>query len=119
MSWDNTVLPNVRMRLRDARFGSIVDAQLTDKSGLFTFREVPGTYVVEIVSSTQTVLAASRLISLNAGEATSVVVRLPSKPSPFATLVALGGSSAVVLLPLAVIQGIAAIVPAGNPVSER
>ena len=38
------------VRLRDARFGRIVDTQVTDKSGLFAFRAIdPGSYIVEIV----------------------------------------------------------------------
>src|SRR5947207_983294 len=39
----NGSLPNAIVRLRDARIGRIVDTQLSDKAGLFTFRSVdPG-----------------------------------------------------------------------------
>src|SRR5687767_8231015 len=45
-SADNA-LPNGIVRLRDVRFGRIVDLQVTDQSGLFAFRTVdPGSYVV-------------------------------------------------------------------------
>ena len=76
-------LPNSLVRLRDARIGRIVDTQLTDQSGLFTFRAVdPGSYIVELIGSDQTVLAASQLLSVNAGEAISAVVKLPFRLPP-------------------------------------
>lgn len=75
----NHVLPNRPMRLRDARNGGVVDAQFTDLSGLFIFRGVdPGSYVVELVSvEHNTVLAASDVVNINAGEAATTIVKLP------------------------------------------
>src|SRR3954470_21216516 len=53
----NGQLSNVVVRLRDARFGRIVDSQLTDKSGMFAFKAIdPGSYVVEIISNDQSIL---------------------------------------------------------------
>ena len=73
------------VRLRDARFGRIVDTQLTDKSGLFAFKAIdPGSYIVEIMSNDQSILAASQLLNVNAGEAVSAVVKLPFRIPPFA-----------------------------------
>ena len=73
------------MRLRDARFGRIVGTQLTDKSGLFAFKAVdPGTYIVEIINNDESVLAASQLLHVNAGEAISAVVKLPFRVPPVA-----------------------------------
>ena len=82
----NGSLPNTLVRLRDARFGKIVGTQLSDKSGLFAFRSVdPGSYVVEVMATDQaTVLAASQLLSVNAGDAVSAVVKLPFRIPPFA-----------------------------------
>lgn len=83
----NTHLPNTMVRLRDARFGHIVDQQITDKSGFFAFNVVdPGSYVVEIVAPDKTILAASQILNVNAGDAVSAVVRLPFKIRPFAGL---------------------------------
>src|SRR6266581_2643338 len=67
----NGPLPDALVRLRDARFGRIVDTELTDQSGLFTFRGVdPGTYVVELMDKdSQTILAASQMLNVNGGEA--------------------------------------------------
>jgi hypothetical protein len=81
----NGQLNGALVRLRDARFGRIVDAQLTDKSGLFAFKAVdPGSYIVEILASDQSILAASQLLSVNAGEAVSAVVKLPFRLPAFA-----------------------------------
>ena len=79
---------DVVVRLRDARFGRIVDTQLTDKSGMFAFNAVdPGTYIVEIIANDESVLAASQLLNVNAGEAISAVVKLPFRMPPLAGLV--------------------------------
>ena len=89
----NGQLNGAVVRLRDARFGRIVDTQLTDKSGLFTFKALdPGSYIVEIMSTDLSVLAASQLLNVNAGEAVSAVVKLPFRLPPFAGI--LGGTTA-------------------------
>jgi len=81
----NTQLGNAVVRLRDARFGRIVGTEMTDKSGLFTFRNVdPGSYIVELMGDDSTVLAASQLINVNAGEVATAVVKLPFGVQPFA-----------------------------------
>jgi len=83
----NGSLPNALVRLRDARIGRIVDSQISDKSGLFAFKAVdPGSYIVEIIGNDQSVLAASQMLNVNAGEAVSAVVKLPFKIPPFAGL---------------------------------
>jgi hypothetical protein len=107
------------VRLRDARFGRIVDTQLTDKSGLFAFKGIdPGSYIVEIMSGNeQTIMAASQMLNVNAGEAVSAVVKLPFRIPPFAGL--MGSSttpSAIVVASQAVVSGVVAVVPT-NPVS--
>src|SRR3989442_333999 len=95
----NGVLPNVVVRLRDARAGRIRDTQTTDRAGLFAFHSVePGTYVVEIVGNDQTILAASQMLNVDAGNSVSAIVKLPFRVPPFGGLlgprvqVALGGA---------------------------
>jgi hypothetical protein len=116
----NGQMRGVIVRLRDARFGRILDTQITDKAGLFAFRGVePGSYIVELVDKNQTVLAASQLLTVNAGDAVSAVVKLPLHIPPFAGV--LGGpaaSSAGVIATQAVASGIAAVVPT-KPVSPN
>jgi hypothetical protein len=98
----NGSIPNSLVRLRDARSGRIVDTQISDKMGFFEFRGVdPGTYVVEMIGKDQTILAASQLLSVNAGDAVSAIVKLPFRIPPFAGV--LGHST-----PSAIIVGVAA-----------
>jgi hypothetical protein len=103
LSSSNGPLVNRIVRLRDARLGRILDSQVTDGSGLFAFRPVdPGNYVVELMSNDQTVMAASQVLSVNAGEAVSAVVRLPfripagaSIPTAAATVTSVAATAGV------------------------
>ena len=130
-------LPNTMVRLRDARYGRVVDSQFTDNKGAFIFRAVdPGNYLVEIVSTNQTSIATTQLLSANAGETVTAVVKLPLKPSLFATVlgqqsgaattpVTVTGSvtdaipTVVQQLPQTAVQSLPAVVPTGDPVSPR
>ncbi len=89
----NGSLANSLVRLRDARFGRIIDTVMTDKSGMFAFRGVdPGSYVVEVMSpANNAVLASSPMLNVSTGEAVSALVKLPFRIPPFAGL--LGNSS--------------------------
>jgi len=87
LSSTNGALSDHLVRLRDARIGRIVDILTTDKSGLFTFRGVdPGTYIIEAVGNDSSVLAASQVLSVNAGEVISTIVKLPFRVPVFAGL---------------------------------
>src|ERR1700748_1369399 len=65
----NGALNDAVVRLRDARFGTIVDSQLTDKSGLFAFKSVdPGSYIVEVMSANdRSGLGALPMLKTDAG----------------------------------------------------
>ena len=118
----NGHLANTTVRLRDARFGRIVDSQVTDKSGLFAFRNVdPGSYIVEVMGSDQaSVLAASRILNVNSGDVVSAVVKLPFRLSPFAGI--LGGNSAATPVSAAAVvtqaaaNGVLAVIPPAGAV---
>jgi hypothetical protein len=98
----NGPLANRIVRLRDARLGRIVDSQVTDRSGLFTFREVdPGNYVVELVGNDQAVMAASEVLNVNAGQAMSAIVRLPFRIPPIAGIFGQGAGAAGATIPSA------------------
>jgi len=119
LDWTNAKMSNARIRLRDARFGRIVDAQLTDKSGIFTFSKVePGTYIVEMVSSDQSILAASELLIVNAGDLVSAVVKLPFRVPPTAALGGTAKSTAWIIATQALASSIVAVVPT-RPVSPN
>jgi len=67
----------------------------------------------------RTVLAASEILNVNAGEAVSAVVKLPSRMTPFAGLLnSLIAPSAALLATQAAATGIAAVVPT-TPVSPN
>ena len=113
-------LANVMVRLRDARFGRIVETQYTDQSGMFAFKGLePGSYVVEILANDQSILAASQLLNINAGEAVAAVVKLPFHVPPFAELMGTTTTkSAAALVLQAAASGITALVPTA-PISPN
>ena len=113
LSSSNGPLNDVTLRLRDARWGRIVDTQLTDHSGLFAFKAIdPGSYIVEIMSNDQSIMAASQLLNINAGEAVSAVVKLPFRIPPFAGLIGQTSMpSAAAVTAEALLSGVTAIVP--------
>jgi hypothetical protein len=109
----NGPMPDTLVRLRDARFGRVVDTQVTDKSGMFGFRVVdPGSYIVEMMANDQTLLAASQILNVNAGDAVSAIVKLPLRIPPFAGLMAsTSAPTAALIASQAAATGIAAVVP--------
>ena len=113
ISSTNGQMTNAVVRLRDARFGRIVDTQLTDKSGLFAFKAIdPGSYIVEIMSNDQSIMAASQLLNVNAGEAVSAVVKLPFRIPPFAGLMGSTSTpSAIAVAIQAAAIGVVSVVP--------
>jgi len=102
-------LPNVIVRLRDARAGGILDTQLTDRSGLFAFRPIdPGAYIVEIVGNDQAILAASQMLIVGAGEAVSAIVKLPFRIPPLGGLMGHTLQSAAAVSAAAAASGVLA-----------
>jgi hypothetical protein len=134
----NRPLGSSLVRVRDAKLGRIVSSSLTDKMGVYSFKGLdPGNYVIEIVGPHQVPLAATSLISVNAGDTVNAVVKLPFKPTMVGNLLgnrpspattdgtAAGGSLSQIVsqvleqLPQAAAQAIPAVVPVGAPISER
>jgi hypothetical protein len=120
LSSTNGPLPSTLVRLRDARYGRVVGTEITDKAGMFAFKIVdPGSYIVEMVGSDQTLLAASQILNVNAGEAVSAIVKLPFRIPPFAGLMGSSSApSAALIASQAAASGIAAAVPTA-PVSPN
>ena len=118
---DGKPSPNTLVRLRDARYGAVVDSQITDQAGRFTFRGVePGSYVVELMSNDRkTPLATSQILSVNAGDAVMAIVKLPLRVLPFAGILNSSiAPSAAMMATQAAATGIAAVVPTA-PVSPN
>jgi hypothetical protein len=86
----NAPMSDTKIRLRDARYGRIVNTTTTDQAGAFAFHEIdPGTYVVELMNN-NAVLASSPLLNVGTGDAVSALVRVPFTTS---TLAGVLGSS--------------------------
>lgn len=118
LSSTNGQLPNSIVRLRDARFGRIVDSQLTDQAGLFTFKALdPGSYIVELLANDHTMLAAGQVLNVNAGEAVSAVVKLPFRIPPYAGVLGTSSTpaSAVSVVTEAATSGVLSVTTAGDP----
>jgi|SRR5579862_4597951 len=113
----NGPLSNSIVRLRDARFGGILDVQTTDNAGLFAFRGVePGSYIVEVMAEDQTtVLTASQILNVNAGDAISAIVKLPFRIPPFAGVMGNNTASSVAAIATqAATSGIVAVTSVGD-----
>lgn len=116
----NGALANSAIRLRDARFGRVVEATTTDRSGLFGFGTVdPGSYIVEVMGNDNSVLAASQIINVNSGEAVTAVVKLPFRISPFAGVLGNSVPSAAAVTTEAAASGVLATTISGVPTSDR
>jgi hypothetical protein len=116
----NGPMVNMTVRLRDARFGRIIDTQVTDKVGMFAFTPAdPGSYIVEVMGDDRTVLAASDIIDVNTGDAATTIVKLPLRVRPPSS--GLGGkaASAAAIVAAAASAGVLATTVTGNEVSQR
>jgi len=116
----NGTLADGLVRLRDARLGRIVGSTTTDKAGLFEFRGIePGSYIVELVGDDQSILAASQILNVDAGDAVSAVVKLPFRIPPFGGVLGHSAASAVVVAATAAASGVLATQVSGSDVSPR
>jgi hypothetical protein len=103
-------LPNAHVRLRDARFGRVIDRQITDRHGMFAFRNLaPGDYVAELLSTDEAeTLVASELLLLNGGDTAAIVLKLPFRISPFAAILSTASRRAVAVTIAAAGSGVLA-----------
>ena len=113
----NSSMTHTAVRLRDARLGHIAGTQITDDAGLFAFPAIdPGSYVIEILGPDQaTVLAASQVLNVSAGEVISAVVKLPFAVPPFARVFGNSPSTALVVATQAAASGVLATQVSGAP----
>jgi hypothetical protein len=111
LNWSNGALPGTPVRVRELQTGSIVGSALTDKVGVYAFKGLdPGNYVVEIVDADKRALAATNLISANAGQTVHTSVKLPFRPAVLPNIL---GSSRTPD------SYTAAVVATGTAISER
>lgn len=116
---DSSRFSHALVRLRDARVGRIVLTQHTDDDGLFRFRPLDrGSYVVELLADERTVLAASSLLNLDAGEVAQTVVREPAGLDALSLVAGFEHTHAAAVQAAAAASGILAVRP-GDHVSPR
>lgn len=114
----NGKIPDAAVRLRDARSGRIVNATMTDKSGAWAFHQLdPGSYVAELIGPDRTVWAATQIISVNAGDAASTVLKLPFRTPRLGGLLGPSAPSAAAIASAAAASGVLATTVTGEPVS--
>jgi hypothetical protein len=115
----NGSMTDTFVRLRDARYGRIVNSTLTDKQGVFVFRGVdPGNYVVEVMNpANNAVMASSQMLNVGPGEAISALVKMPFRIPPIAGL--LGNSSQTTAQAVSTAaQAVTAAAASSNTVAE-
>jgi len=120
LSSRSAALPRALVRLRDARIGRIVTSQLTDEYGLFRFRPVDrGTYIVELMADPHTIVAASALVNVNAGEVAQTTVRQPDDLSVVDPVASHRQAAAAAVTSAAALMGIPASRVTGEDISPR
>jgi hypothetical protein len=117
LSAANAPLRRMHVRLRDVRLGRIVDEAVTDDEGFFRFAGVdPGSYIIELIGNDKTVLAASQLVTPNAGDEVSVIVKLPLR-TVAGTLLNRATPALVAVAAAAAGAGLLASTVTGQPIS--
>ena len=112
----NKPIPAATVRLRSATTGRSFPTQLTDRAGLFVFRGIdPGSYIVELIGNDQTIMAATQIINVNAGEAVTAIVKLPFRMPLFGGLLGNSIPSAISVIAVATAVGVAATTGAAPP----
>ncbi len=115
---DSRKFAGALVRLREARLGRIVLSQQADEDGLFRFRPIDrGSYIVELLADEKTVLAASPLVNVNAGEIAQTLVREPLLADS-ASVAGFAAAHAAAVQAAAATSGILARTP-GDDVSPR
>jgi hypothetical protein len=115
----NKAMTSMVVRLRDARYGRILERVTTDSKGAFAFRSVdPGNYVVEVMDpASNAVLASSPVLNVSAGEAVSALVKLPFRIPAIAGLIGNSTQTTASAVTTAA-QAVTAAATASNTVAE-
>jgi hypothetical protein len=86
----NTPIPYARVLLRNIRTGAIEARATANEEGRYTFIDVDASaYVVELIGSDGSVIAASEMVALAAGDVRETTVRVSA--NALATAAAFGG----------------------------
>jgi hypothetical protein len=97
--------------------GKITGAALADDHGQFRFDQVPaGTYIVELVDESGSVLAVGHVFSAASGDTVATFVRLSTHVPWYDGFFANAAAAAIAT---AASEGITALAPVGRPVSRK
>lgn len=106
-----------RVRLRDVTSGQIVRVTQGDDRGRFTFLKVPsGSYIVELVDRSGTVLALGQMFTLGPLETVATFLRLGASVPWYAGFFS---NAAAAALASAAALGLTAVGNGGQPASGR
>lgn len=107
-------LANHTIQLRSVDTAQLVASTTTDAEGEFIFTGVaPGTYVVEVVSPSASIVGTSSALSLSAGGTVTVGIATTTVVVPPAAVAAASGGSSTTLITLttlAALGGVAGVV---------
>jgi len=120
VNWTNAALASAPVRLRNARSGRIVGSAVTDRFGAFEFRSLePGSYVVELMSPGNEVLATTPIINVNAGQPVAALIKLPFRSPPLGGALGKSLPTALAVTAAAVAAGVLATSVTGAPATDR
>jgi hypothetical protein len=117
--WNRNDVPVAfaRLRLRDMTSGKILRAIQGDDAGRFTFLKVPpGSYIVELVDASGSVLALGQMFTLGPLETVATFIRLGTTVPWYAGFFS---NAAAVALASAAALGLTAVGNGGQPASGR
>ena len=113
----DTPVALARLRLRDMTSGKIVKTAQADDAGRFTFLKVPpGSYLVELVDHSGSVLALGQMFTLGPLETVATFIRLGTSVPWYAGFFS---NAAAVALASAAALGLTAVGNGGQPASGR
>jgi hypothetical protein len=122
VNWTNAPMANTPIRLRNARLGRVVDMVRTDRFGAFEFHNLePGSYVAEMMNSTNdAVLASTSIVNVDSGQSVSVLIKLSQRTaSPAAVFGSSAAATALAITAAAAAAGVLATSVAGAPATDR
>jgi Carboxypeptidase regulatory-like domain len=107
-----SIVPHVKVQLRDLSTGKLVATTTSDQIGQFSFGGLgAGNYAIELVSSTGEFMGTSASIAVAAGATlTGVTVTAATQAALIAAAAAGGTSTALIVVAVAAAAGIAALV---------
>jgi len=122
VAWDsdNSPIPKAKVRLRNTHSGRVEANTVTGDQGQFAFNAINGgSYVVELLSDLDRVLAVGQSFRVEAGETVATFVRLPPRRSRLAGFFS---NAAVAAIAAAASVGVTAMGPGTNgsrPISPQ